>query len=282
MGWSDWIISAPLYLIPDIVSYSESPLTPSSAVVVNDYLHAAQSTITWSTYAGAPFDAHRSGVVASPKLGWESERDWYPSALFPLTEGVDFSVRPDRTPSDQDAYVQYEDGSGVSAGWDLSDLAVEWTNPYGLGGPGTTISEPTSQLQVEMNLGITPQPVGGTPIFPAIGSGTILGIYTAAYVNTTLGCADPGPASSVGLFVHDPNYATLPIAPSGDAYSVTGSASWGFSKPVFISHIPRFRYWKLTSPPLRQLQRDDGLVGSTFRHGGGTSRQGSIRQLGYY
>ena len=34
--------------------------------------------------------------------------------------------------------------------------------------------------------------------------------------------------------------------------------------------------------PLRQFQRDDGLVGSTFRHGGGTSRQGSIRQLGYY
>ena len=35
-------------------------------------------------------------------------------------------------------------------------------------------------------------------------------------------------------------------------------------------------------PPLRQFQRDDGMVGSTFRAGGGTSRQGSIRQLGYW
>lgn len=43
--------------------------------------------------------------------------DWFPPLLDTLTEGVDYSVRPDRSPGDEDAYVQYDTGTPVFEGW---------------------------------------------------------------------------------------------------------------------------------------------------------------------
>lgn len=293
-GWSEWIQDPPIEWVADIVKEYDYPLGdfPNEVVALDSaswggHHIAPDSEVVWYTISGGvTVGADRTGMLATPVTGWADFRDWSPDAIaWPKVEGVDFAVIPGKDPDvDLDAYVEYEVGATVLTGWHLPDVDATW-DPQRIA--ADSVDPPGSQLQVELVFDLPPVAPGDAPYFPGIGSGTILGILGPPLDSESFtAIPDPGPVSSVALFGYDPNFsATPPIAPGGGHYSVEGDLYWT-SRPYTLIQCPRYRYWKITPTtgtlPLRQFQRDDGLVGSTFRHGGGTSRQGSIRQLGYY
>lgn len=244
------------------------------------------------------------GVIASPIPGWETYQNYSPwFGIGRLVEGVDYFPRPDRAPTDVDAYIEIESGANTIAGWQIPNIGIYWQPIYGYynasdfpdwyddqGFPNG------SHLQVELVADLTDAP-GGTPAMPSLGSGTVIANSLDAVwgtwgttMKTLSNVTDPGPASSIALYCFDPNYVTRPMPPpTGSAvdspYEVQGKAQF-LSRPRVNIATPRYRYWivgvdPVTPIPLRQVQRDDGLGRSVMRARGTHSVQKSIRQRGY-
>lgn len=290
-SWSGWVVSETRLLGANRVAESNVfyPGEPGITGIVRSIPYnpiGAGAYVEWDEYpdtGGHP--RYIEGLLLTPPADWGNPaiRPQFPNDLYYLTEGVDWTVNPYRTMDDVDYYATYDEGPNVHAGWGLGVLSTLVSNASWDGG---TI--PGSRFQVELHYGLPALAVGAASEIPAMGSGQI--IYTSTeryhdYVQDVGPLADPGPVSSVGLFAYDPNLPNTPTPPAGGAYEFRSWVGWRSPDTGFKVQFPHHRYWipaPGVTPPLRQLQRDDGMVGSTFRAGGGTSRQGSIRQLGYW
>lgn len=168
MTWSEWITPAPdVYApavrqisagrvlsedsatgdrnVPSVIeSYREQLATGGGVSVGLNNLSAIAAVTsqaskdflpTTSTYL---FEAQ--GILQLQGSQYADQFDWLPTELSALQRGVDYDVRPDRQPSDEDAYVQYEFDHTTFLGWqdwtilatftrvDLSDLVgAPWT-----------------------------------------------------------------------------------------------------------------------------------------------------------
>lgn len=254
MTWSEWIQDPP-YNVESVLTLEFEDLVGGlgSSVGIIDSINRADAQVTWDTQMGSTMFAYRTGVLCTPSPSWSTCRDWWPLALDPLTEGVDFTVIPGKDPYvDDDAYVEYDTTPNVIAGWNLYGITTEWINPYA--GP---LAVPGSSLTVELHYGLPALSPGDAPAFPSAGSGAVLATYTGSYASEVLYPPDPGPVTSVGLFVYDPNYsASPPLGP--DIYDALGSAGWGIGnqRPWVQVTLPRYRYWKL-GPNLNGKLLDD-------------------------
>ena len=153
MGWSEWIQDPPKDVGSVIVQeYEDLVGGTGSSVFAIDSTHGADAHVTWETFSGSTIFANRAGILITPSPSWSSFRDWWPLALDPLTEGVDFGVIPGKDPHvDDDAYVEYDATANAVAGWNLQGITTFWNNPY-----TATLVVPGSSLTVELFYGLPP------------------------------------------------------------------------------------------------------------------------------
>jgi hypothetical protein len=195
--------------------------------------------------------------------GYPDWRNWFPPELDDLVEGVDYTVRPDRTVDDPDAYIEYEpDGVAEFLGWNGVGY-VACNNP--LAADGTSVD-------LVLNVGFAK---------PAPGGNTWMTTGTHLTTLSTPGNTQSPTASlaaPVGLNTSVALAATL--AAGGDTYAT--DPTWDYVSQFFhpdanvtaLVRLPRWRYWKPSQPHVRMKQRGDGLGTSVRRmRGGGTTRQ---------
>jgi len=222
-------------------------------------------------------------------------RDTYPALLGSLVEGVDFSVIPSTTD-----YVEYEALPTTLIGWQDWIVPLRYVETF-----NTDIAPQAATSRVAY----CDPPItdwATIPPWQAYGVGTSLTTLTTAvgapgdYVNTggvltrdtttdvTIPLSVMGNAAAVSLFMQPthlgggsvPGVVDVGGGPAGGPWDVTSILD--HTAPIrYAFRLPRFRYWKLASPPLRQVQRDDGLGRSVVRARGTHSVQKSIRQRGY-
>lgn len=206
---------------------------------------------------------------------WESRRDWFPAPLQSLVEGVDYAARPDRNPlSDDDAYVEYEDGLNEHLTWTMPTVSI--ITPL-------AVNRTTGDLGPSEGTGVgTLERISGSA-YPAV-AGTDIGVMPVGATIFTEGLGQTGsftPAAPSSL-----SFAYV-IAVGSVDIPVDTVIGWGVQLagvPTQVVRSPRWRYWIPGSAepiPLRQRQRDDGLGLSTARQRARNSRQRSIRQRAY-
>lgn len=304
--WSGWVAD------PNPIALTPWPLEWSIGFHVGDpdYLGRTVSTYTemgfgpeakiyWNVASdGSSSPSRVQGIVLYPDTTWEHPRlPQAPTDLSggSLVDGVDYITNPYHTQDDDwgfnhggSYYVEYQDVASTILGWDLGTLNY---NAYSYA--------PGSMLQVEFNRNLPVHAIGETPDMPAMGSGVVVHQSGAAPMNETqygipVGY-DPGPDTfNVGLFIHDSNLLEAPPFTAPWGYEFFGGAVWPRdtyppgpvpgSWPAVRVTAPAYRYWipaPGVTPPLRQVQRNDGLGRSTLRGRGASSVQRSIRQRGY-
>lgn len=284
-GWSEWFrdpdSGASGKAVYEFENLSNLAGSPASEVTTHstpsDYFNHGAET-RWGTYQGADWlGSTRGGILVVPGDSWNTP-DWWPSQLWNNEQGVEFDVIPGKVLSDVDAFVQYETGDNTILGWYIPDVVTSVNQVYGIN-PGTTWT-------VELVTGLPAVAVGGVPNIPPAGSGTVLATISSAFGSTTVsGIADPGPVSSVGLFVYDPMLYPPPIDPGGGEMVAEGYAYWQYSIPSIRLRTTRYRYWipDLGGAPVAYLwnaQRTGGGGRSAGRGRGDTTQQGSCRNRG--
>ena len=325
-GWSEWI--NPSYKSSFLARNLQEEVHDQALGLINDGSGGSVGpyiTTSYPGYANCNWAVYRNwvnnagsvtevlppgnngalaGMIASPVPGWETHREWRPYTLDRLIEGVDYVMRPDRQPTDEDSYVEYEVGDNYISGWKIPDVSVDqWRAYSGYYSPsdypewfpnGYPIG---SHLQVEINTHVPNIPPGSIPNIPVMGSGTIIAdLQPGSSLTTIRNIPDPGPVPVISLFCYDPNYYVRPAGPPPKSwlisaldcpYSISGQARWLW-RPQYYVGLPRFRYWIPGStkiPPMRQRVRDDGLtIDARQMKGSGSSLQSSIRRGGrvYY
>jgi len=206
----------------------------------------------------------------SAPADWASQRDWNPALLGTLRRGIDYGVRPDRTGSEQDAYVEYDAGDNVHVAWDTGRFALDSIDPQ-------------HASAFTFDLGIAPNtvyaaPSAPTPI-PSVGTVFASGDQSTAAHTVFAGPPDPTPAKSFTVSVEIPASSIVQADP---AFMPQPTISGTYITPTMKVQPPRWRYWIPQEPPLRQRQRDDGLgLSGSPRWRGGSSRQSSNRWRAY-
>jgi hypothetical protein len=199
------------------------------------------------------------------------QRDWFPDLLLGLTEGVDYAGRPDRSPDDDDYYVEYQSGIDAEfAGW-LALAGITWFQDV----PSTTAS---GRIAFATN----PPPTETPPPFDSVFSAmpqiepqsgpAILSVSGGASGSTDFSASLEG-LTSFGI-------VSLPDAlPPNDAEWAMNFPEWQVSAMV---QLPPFRYWIPGGDTwLRNHQRDDGLGSNAPRNHRVSSVQRSVRNHGY-
>lgn len=216
-------------------------------------------------------------------------REWFPNELYDLTEGVDYEVRPDRTGSEDDAFIEYEDGVGQIQNWyafasgrilihNASYSPKHATAKWRLLSPPPAVPAipPTSGSVSASPVVFTPS--AGTPVAQILNT-TLVGSPSAVPVEVIIA----GPVSEFAvLMITDESSDEPPTDPEIAAYGHEWVVSGLPSVAAAYVRLPRWRYWKPGQLPLRQRQRDDGLAlrgAPSWRRG--TSRQATNRWRSY-
>ena len=326
MPWSDWITPD-----PTVVTGGASP------VVLNRYARAEFATLVdvnaevqnllGTLAAGGGLDQQGSGeqfvygdradpssiprnvvqagitqTLYAVEVGSDvsTRREWFPSMLDGLEYGVDYDVRPDRTGSEDDAYVEYEsDGPNTLLGWRPWAMRFE----HSILADGTLNASPPDPPSIPIRFGIRAEPLADTSWQPyGVGDelftlasfpGGPAGGYTnvgAQDVDVTL----PVPVDCLQLTLAAQPATMAGAAPTltvADPPPLAGQASVSqlaqtvtlTSAPSYAYQMPRWRYWIPgdVSYPIRQKQRNDGLGRGVVRARSTSSVQGSIRQRSY-
>lgn len=283
MPWSPWITDGYLYDLPADYATVEVDLASGQRTVygrfdLNPQLSDQWQTIMWYDGTQSLSFTSQMGTVSVLGDGWETNFEVYPAALWDLQEGVDFTIRPDRTYDDPDCYVEYLPGAAISfAGWRVPPMTVHWQSLH-----DTNIVSGTGRVALVAT-------DGRAEAWPGYGAGQALAQYpldNATSVNVPVPEAlvqDIGPA--VTLVIQDSaNHTFPPPPPTGNwvwsrQSSITQQA--GATWPGAQGFMPPYRYWIPGLLPLRQVQRDDGLARSVVRATGGHSRQSSLRARGF-
>lgn len=155
MTWSQWITPAPDVYVPAVRQISAGRVVNEDfaigdrnvAAVIESYreLLAAGGGISvginnLTAIAAASAQASKDSAPSTSTYLFEAQGvlqlqgsqyadtfDWLPAELAALQRGVDYDVRPDRQPSDDDAYVQYEFEHTTFLGWQDWTLVATYT-----------------------------------------------------------------------------------------------------------------------------------------------------------
>lgn len=277
--------------------------------LVGDYTSAAGQTDKHTDYgAMLTQGVYVGGVSGDPA----SERDFFPELLSTLTLGVDYDVRPDRTPEDEDAYVEYEPGDNTLVGWQPWHLTFDPTDAEYVHPPDDPVP---ATISYRVAIDPTPYwPAGPIPNdedvpWAAWGDGDTAATVTFAGDNGggTIGVdvatpADPSTLRFTLLVqdqLNDPGYTVAlgvnePVTPDlsegaqltffGEMVGATVGDGVVITGPTYAFQMPRWRYWIPEEPPLRQRQRNDGRALAGTRRwslAATSSRQASNRWRGY-
>lgn len=316
MPWSEWIQSDP-YERGTSARYrmaTQTGATNYTGATLDEVAGDAESTLystattetTCTVYgrsAGVNPGASRSenyssagtggvwtgGIVQTQGVAWfdtgdlelATWREWFPPEFNDLTEGVDYELRPDRTGTEDDAFIQYEDGVGQieswfafasgrisshSASYEPKHATAKWRllSPP----PAVPAVPPVNGSVAAPPLAFTPD--AGAPVTQIVNS-TISGFPSAIPVNVNVA----GPVSEFAVLVVTDESMDTPFVVEGvESYSHEWSVIGLPAAAAAFVRLPRWRYWKPGELPLRQKQRDDGLA----LRGAPSWRQGSSRQ----
>jgi hypothetical protein len=284
MGWSPWItgsrtISDPGTILqfldaqdgytPDFVY--DAPLAWTNALSNHSFTSwPVSGAINFHDeyilqgHAGLSSAAHldQGAIQVTAPSGYETNRYYFPPALWDLTEGVDFSLIPGTSD-----YVEYQAGGvSVLSGWAMPPILFTFPIVHTVDGdlvPGL------AEFFLQTGSVTQPFPVD-TPFASYEPSDSVLSVYPP----------DPGPVDQFWLTARLTERDSIP------PFEYTGGATLGqiyasWSAPDIYIILPPYRYWILGTPPLRQIQRDDGLGRSVMRARSTHSVQKSIRQRGY-
>lgn len=311
MSWSDWITPPPdNYPIADesylpgvlgSVSTDAYPGRPDFSSVIEGYREqiAAGEAALFENYAvmadarvQAAYNEGSDSTAISAAAGqgyvllhgsaFADRFDWSPPELDALTPGVDYDVRPDRSPGDLDAYVDYESAHTDFLGWldwtaHLTYTVVDAENSDVGAGP----AEPPwggegFGLRLAYTDLLSPLPAGEAQPWLAYGHGSELGMLTVpmdlnfgAYAGTTPAIDRLVPLSALpvadctllmqpsfldGLALPAPSPATNAMAALFTVALVAPAS------PEVVYQRPRWRYWvPAGATPMRLFQRNDGL-----------------------
>lgn len=273
MPWSDWQDSEPYDVgaarlaVRFQENAADGVYTTTGATTSID-----AAGITRQVVADPPVDRNdHDGMQYAEPVGWADERNWFPDPLYGLEYGVQFGIRPDRTGSEDDAYVEYEDGTSTRTDWVITGTP-QVTNNTGF---------PTGGITWTWSLGVT------TGTSYVLGTGNPIGYPGAGSVFATIDHTTP--AGTALPSVPDMGQASsFFISAQLDAVSLATDfqllLAAELPRPFFRATQPRWRYWipgEVAPKPLRQRQRDDGLGLSPARWRAGRSRQSSNRWSGY-
>jgi hypothetical protein len=319
MPWSEWIQSEPQEY-DTLATYraqtsSESSLDGASAsdhyAINHAGLHSNPEHTIYgflASHPGAEVRRSEVGLEASGSGGiWEGVHQdhqvihWYDDSLFDLTEdgldynppelaalteGVDYTVRPDRTGSEQDAFIEYEAGTPTLDGWQVG-VALTLTTVTGTNSPphGTAhvllLDPPPAVPAIPSPFGST---TAGTPIVLDTGSGTVIVSIIDGVQGATVGTSfelPPGPFALAAIPDDMTDPLTVVTNEGGTNYSFYNLATRQFGVAGLIA-MPRWRYWiPDTLLPLRIRQRGDGLSIETTRIRNRASRQTTNRLRGF-
>lgn len=324
MPWSEWIQSDPYErgtsaryrmltqtgatdytgaTLDEVVGEAESALYSTASTDTTCTVYGQSSGVNPGasrsenyTSAGTP-GLWTGGIVQNQGVAWfdtgdlelATWREWFPPEFNDLTEGVDYEVRPDRTGTEDDAFIQYEDGVGQveswfafasgrisahSAGYEPKHATAKWRL---LSPPPTVPAIPPTNGSVSATpLVLTPD--AGAPITQLIDT-TLVGFPSSTPVNAYVA----GSVSEFAILMVTDESMDVPFAGEGvenynHAWSVDGLPA---AAAAYV-RLPRWRYWKPGQLPLRQRQRDDGLAlrgAPSWRKG--TSRQATNRWRSY-
>lgn len=173
-----------------------------------------------------PAYTQQSAMQVSVQADWQTDRQWTPPALNDLHMGLDYGVRPDRLPTDPDAFIQYESGINTLS-WSFFDVSVNYNN----GAPAGSFR---MRAVVNQPLGLDPSTTAYPPSAWPTDSGAVVISGTAAQTSGYLG----------RFYLPDLAATSFLIWPESDsiAYSFLRLAvSPGYPRPKLTS--PRWRYW---------------------------------------
>jgi len=205
------------------------------------------------------------GYQFTARPDWATFRNWFPSPLNDLTEGVDYVPRPDRTWADQDVYVEYGSGANQHQGWQMGAITIP-----ALSGGGVTGS-----LGLELNTAV-PSGIDATigvddmAPFPSPGPAFVTWTEGAAFTVTP---PDPGAALS---------FSIIPAITVGDVPFGQYAIHVPAPQNIQLVRSPQWRYW-IPGPDVpshvRLLHRGDGLGMNPLRlrMGGTTNQAGRLR-----
>lgn len=208
--------------------------------------------------------------------GWKTDRDWFPVELLGLTEGVDYSIRPDRTDMDDDAYVEYESTDDNTVTEEFKPIVRYESGAVGGGEFGTMDGDGI------WSLGYVANPTLPDPDSPAYaytvetwpGLGTVFATDGVVASGTSYSASFPDVAGLETLLVSPKMTGSPPL------FGNAGVANFTLGAPSFRYQMPRWRYWIPGILPLRQYPRNDGLRGGApSAHP--TSRQGTTARRTY-
>lgn len=327
MPWSEWIQSDPYErgtlarykastvsgggaytggTLADVVGDAESGLystsSPEAATTVHGGLVSTTLGATRSegyTDSGTPGTWH-GGIVQTQSVAWfdtddlelATWREWFPPELGDLTEGVDYEVRPDRTGTEDDAFIEYEDGVGQVEGWtgfafgQIQAQSASYDPPRHATAKWRLLSPPPTPPATPgptESVAASPMvllPSAGAPIGQII-NGTVTGF--AGGVGIELAINGPLSEFAVLLVTDESSDEPFYTGPSGEGnYSHQWTIGSLIDGAAAYVRLPRWRYWIPGELPLRQRQRDDGLAlrgAPSWRRG--TSRQATNRWRSY-
>lgn len=326
MPWSEWIQSDPYErgtlaryrmvtqtgdtgltggTIDEVVGDAESALystsSPEAETTVYGQLTGPSpgaSRFENYTDSGTP-GTWTGGIVQTQGVAWFDTddldlagwREWFPPELGDLTEGTDYDVRPDRTGSEDDAFIEYEAGVGQIQGWTgfapgrITSLTASFDGPHAtakwrlLSPPPAPPATP-GPFDSESAPVLALLPSDGSPIAQIVNA-TVTGAPSGVPVELTIA----GPVAEFAVLIITDESSDIPFSGGdpGDSSYIHGWTASGFiSAAGAMVRLPRWRYWIPGQLPLRQRQRDDGLAlrgAPSWRRG--TSRQATNRWRSY-
>lgn len=258
---------------------SSDRVIPLSAPAISDELAAIPPGE--SLYFGTVGRQQAWRFYSATQAGIPDVRNWFPPEMDDLEYGVDYGPRPDRDEdTDEDAYVQYEDGDAVLLGWQgiaTLNLSVSPDADVRSAEIVATIDWP---MPLETPIIGEPVPTA-TSYYDETGGVPVVSLTDGSDGDTS------GPVDitayltgldEFALFARTTGNPTVVL--DGDNYSSTWAATPFFDVRALIQY-PRFRYWIPGGIlPLRQYPRNDGLRGGAPA-AKPTSRQGTTARRTY-
>lgn len=327
MPWSEWIQSDPYErgtlaryrmvtqtgdtgltggTIDEVVGDAESVLYSTSSpeaasTVYGQFAGASPGASRFESYTddGTP-GTWVGGIVQTQGVAWfdtddlelATWREWFPPELGDLTEGVDYDLRPGKTGSEDDAFIEYEDGVGQVEGWTgfapgrITSLSGSFDPPRHATARWRLLSPPPAVPAVPDPFGsVTASPLALTPADGTAIAQIVNATTTGSSSGVPVELSIAGPVSEFAVLIITDESSDIPFSagdPGSDFYSHGWTASGFIGSAGAYVRLPRWRYWKPGQIPLRQRQRDDGLAlrgAPSWRRG--TSRQATNRWRSY-
>lgn len=313
MPWSDWIQSEPYERVTparyaaltqsgngvaggsldEVMADSASVLYSTTEAITTVYGQSVLSSANGASRAedandiGTP-GAWHGGVIQTQSVSWfdtgnldlATWREWFPDELFDLTEGVDYVVRPDRTGTEDDAFIQYEDGVGELEGWSGHSFGQVTSNAgtyeprhatakWRLLSPSPTVPAipPVDGSVDAPPLVLTPS--AGAPIAQILNATTVGGFTPGVSVDLTI----TGAVTEFAVLMVTDESSDIPFT-DGDSYTHEWNVTGLMLSARALVRLPRWRYWVPGDSWVKLKNRGDGLGMSTKRlRGRGTSNQ---------